>query len=109
MFLNHFLVGEANEINQRQKYVSLVGIFVLYFTIYRTVDKKFLKQIWDVYKKIPAVHLVGNILFFPEEFLLTKAPAISNLIDRRQVEAIKTARATYLNNCNQSLTKEAQR
>ena len=109
--LYDFLVGEVNEVNQRQKYVSLIGLFVLYVWIYRTVDKRFLKQIWDVYKRVPAIHLVGNIVLFPDEFLLTRAPdnSISNHIDRKQVEAVKTARVTYLNTWNQSLTKEAQR
>jgi len=104
-------IGEVNEVNQRQKYVSLIGLFVLYVWIYRTVDKRFLKQIWDVYKRVPAIHLVGNIVLFPDEFLLTRAPdnSISNHIDRKQVEAVKTARVTYLNTWNQSLTKEAQR
>ena len=68
-----------------------------------------MKQIWDVYKKVPAIHLVGNILLFPDEFLLSQAPPVANFLDRRQIEAVKTARVTYLNTCNQSLTKEAQR
>eukprot|EP00795_Rhopilema_esculentum_P002023 gene2023-17584_t len=102
-------IGEANEVNQRHKYVSLLGLFVLHLTIYRNVDKRFVKQIWDVYKKVPAIHLVGNILLFPDEFLLSQAPAVANFLDRRQIEAVKTARVTYLNTCNQSLTKEAQR
>eukprot|EP00794_Sanderia_malayensis_P006146 gene6146-6852_t len=102
-------IGEMNEINQRNKFVGLLGLYVLHFNIYRTVDKRFLKQLWDVYKKIPAVYLVGNILLFPEEFLFAKIPPIQKFFDQRQVAAVQTARLTSLNNCNSSLAKDAQR
>ena len=44
--------GETNEIDQRQKFVGLLGLFVLHFQIYRGVEKKFFKQLWEVYKKV---------------------------------------------------------
>ncbi|KAG9490492.1 hypothetical protein GDO78_006044 [Eleutherodactylus coqui] len=44
-------LGEASEIDQRDRYVGLCGLFVLYFHIFRTVDKKFYKSLLDVCKK----------------------------------------------------------
>ena len=44
--------GDKTEIDQRMRYVGLLGLFTLYFNIYQTLDKKFFKQLWDVYKKV---------------------------------------------------------
>jgi len=34
------------------RYVGVLGLFTLYFNIYQTLDKRFFKQLWDVYKKV---------------------------------------------------------
>uniref|UniRef100_A0A8D0GHR3 WASH complex subunit 4 n=1 Tax=Sphenodon punctatus TaxID=8508 RepID=A0A8D0GHR3_SPHPU len=44
-------LGEPSEIDQRDKYVGICGLFVLHFQIFRTVDKKFYKSLLDVCKK----------------------------------------------------------
>lgn len=49
--------GEPSEIDQRDKYVGICGLFVLHFQIFRTIDKKFYKSLLDVCKKV-------NALFF---------------------------------------------
>ena len=72
------------------------------------MDKKFLKLLWDIYKKVPAIHLAGNVILFPNEFLLRKIPALEKFVDKKQYDAVVTARQQYLTTCNQSLTKEAQ-
>jgi len=101
-------LGESNEIDQRHQYVGLLALYTLYYNIYRTVDKKFFKQIWDVYKKVPAIHLTGNILLFPDEFLLNNIQQIDKILDKRQIDAVGAARQQYLAAQNQALTKEAQ-
>lgn len=47
--------GEPSEIDQRDKYVGICGLFVLHFQIFRTVDKKFYKSLLDVCKKVSAL------------------------------------------------------
>ena len=44
--------GEANEIDQRLKFVGLIGLFILHFQIFRTLDKKVYKQLWDIYRRV---------------------------------------------------------
>ncbi|KAH1185632.1 hypothetical protein KIL84_018381 [Mauremys mutica] len=44
-------LGEPSEIDQRDKYVGICGLFVLHFQIFRTVDKKFYKSLLDIGKK----------------------------------------------------------
>ncbi|EDO43986.1 predicted protein, partial [Nematostella vectensis] len=101
-------LGEISEVDQRQRFVGLLGLFILHFQIYRGLDKKLFKQIWEVYKKVPAIHLVGDIMFFPNEFLLRKVPHLNKTMDRKQLSAVNASREAYLSNCNQNLAKDAQ-
>ena len=44
--------GESGEIDQRQSFVGFLGLYSLYVQIFRQVDKKFVKQIWEVHRKV---------------------------------------------------------
>uniref|UniRef100_A0A3Q2CBB9 WASH complex subunit 4 n=1 Tax=Cyprinodon variegatus TaxID=28743 RepID=A0A3Q2CBB9_CYPVA len=44
-------IGEPSEIDQRDKYAAVCGLFVLHFHIFRSVDKKLFKSLLDVCKK----------------------------------------------------------
>lgn len=101
-------IGELNEINQRHQFVGLLGLYTLHFNIYRVVDKKFFRQLWDVYKKVPAIYLTGNILFFTEQFLLKKIPQCEKIVDKKLIDSVEQARIQYLASNNQNLSKEAQ-
>ena len=45
-------VAEPNEMGQRKKLIGLCGIMVLYFQLYNFTDKKFVKTVWDLHKKV---------------------------------------------------------
>ncbi|KAL1765525.1 WASH complex subunit 7 isoform X1 [Sigmodon hispidus] len=101
-------LGEPSEIDQRDKYVGICGLFVLHFQIFRTVDKKFYKSLLDICKKVPAITLTANIIWFPDNFLIHKMPAAAKLLDRKSFQAIKIHRDTFLQQKAQSLTKDVQ-
>ncbi|MEJ1277161.1 WASH complex subunit 4 [Cricetulus griseus] len=101
-------LGEPSEIDQRDKYVGICGLFVLHFQIFRTVDKKFYKSLLDICKKVPAITLTANIIWFPDNFLIHKMPAAAKLVDRKSLQAIKIHRDTFLQQKAQSLTKDVQ-
>ena len=44
--------GESGEIDQRKSFVGFLGLYNLYVQIFRQVDKKFIKQIWEVHRKV---------------------------------------------------------
>ena len=46
------ITDEPHEVDQRQKVVGLLGLFVLHFQIYRGIDKKFFSKLWDIHKKV---------------------------------------------------------
>ncbi|KAB1269632.1 WASH complex subunit 4 [Camelus dromedarius] len=101
-------LGEPSEIDQRDKYVGICGLFVLHFQIFRTIDKKFYKSLLDICKKVPAITLTANIIWFPDNFLIQKIPAAAKLLDRKSLQAIKMYRDTFLQQKAQSLTKDVQ-
>ncbi len=99
-------IGEPSEIDQRQKFVGLCGLFVLFFNVFRIEEKKFFRSLWDIHKKIPAIHLVGNVLWFPTEFLVQHLPLLAKSFDKKTVSSIVMQRHTWLKQKNQSLVKD---
>ena len=45
-------IGEANEIGHRQKLVGFCGLLVLHNQVYNAPDRKVVRQVWDIYKKV---------------------------------------------------------
>uniref|UniRef100_G3PJT1 WASH complex subunit 4 n=1 Tax=Gasterosteus aculeatus aculeatus TaxID=481459 RepID=G3PJT1_GASAC len=101
-------IGEPSEIDQRDKYASVCGLFVLHFHIFRSVDKKFYKALLDICKKVPAVTLTANIIWFPDAFLVAKVPAAAKLMDKKSLLAIRAQRDVLLQQRAQTLTKDVQ-
>jgi hypothetical protein len=58
--------------------------------------------------QIPAVTLVGNILWFPEQFLLSHLTHMAELIDKKAQQTVQSRRQTYLQQKAQSLPKEVR-
>ncbi|XP_078343242.1 WASH complex subunit 4-like [Oculina patagonica] len=101
-------MSEPHEVDQRQKLVGLLGLFILHFQLYRGIDKKFFSKLWDIHKKVPSVHLAGDIMFFPNEFLLRRIPHLDKIVDKKQKVAVETSKEQYLTNCNQNLVRDSQ-
>ncbi|GFX14439.1 WASH complex subunit 4 [Trichonephila clavipes] len=100
-----FISGEANEFDARLKLPDVFCLFVLHFQLFRTTDKKFLKALWDVHKKVPAVPLIFNVLFFPDQFIITRLPVLARNIERKAQETVKLSKQNYLMQHNQNLSK----
>uniref|UniRef100_A0A672LRZ7 WASH complex subunit 4 n=1 Tax=Sinocyclocheilus grahami TaxID=75366 RepID=A0A672LRZ7_SINGR len=101
-------LGEPSEIDQRDKYTGVCGLFVLHFHIFRTVDKKIYKSLLDVCKKVPAVTLAANIIWFPDTFLISKVPAAAKLMDKKSIQSIRSSRDAFLQQKAQTLMKDMQ-
>lgn len=56
--------GEPSEIDQRDKYAGVCGLFVLHFHIFRCVDKKLYKALLDVCKKVAPCSWPASFLYF---------------------------------------------
>ncbi|XP_058950258.2 WASH complex subunit 4 [Pocillopora verrucosa] len=101
-------MNEPHEVDQRHKIVGLLGLFILQHQIYKGIDRRFFSKFWDIHKKVPAVHLVGDIMFFPNEFLLRRIPHLNKIVDKKQRQAVESSKEQYLTNCNQNLVRDAQ-
>ncbi|XP_067685139.1 WASH complex subunit 4-like isoform X2 [Haliotis asinina] len=101
-------MGEVNEIDQRYRFVGACGLYVLHFQIFRVLDKKLFKALWDIYKKVPCIHLIGNVVWFPNNFLTTKMPNLAQLLDRKAQSAVGPSQTAWLNARTQMLTKDIQ-
>ncbi|XP_020600408.1 WASH complex subunit 4-like, partial [Orbicella faveolata] len=60
--------GEPHEVDQRQKLVGLLGLFILHFQLYRGIDKKFFSKLWDIHKKVR--HTINKLLILIQELLV---------------------------------------
>ncbi|CAF0996554.1 unnamed protein product, partial [Didymodactylos carnosus] len=101
-------LGEFNEMDSRLKYVGICALYCLHYQLYRILDKKQLKPIWDVYKKIPIVYLVGNVSWMANKFLLEKIPQLMKLLDKKALQAVEQHRITYIQTKESALSKELQ-
>lgn len=101
-------LSESDRLDTRIRLVDLCCLYVLYFNLFRITEKKFFKSLWDTNKKVPAVSLVGNILWFPDMFLLMRLPHMAKIIDRRAQDAVKASRQFFLQEKNQNILKYTQ-
>eukprot|EP00057_Strongylocentrotus_purpuratus_P007399 XP_011661873.1 PREDICTED: WASH complex subunit 7 [Strongylocentrotus purpuratus] len=102
-------IGEVNETDQRLKYVGICGLYVLHYQIFRVIDKKVFKSLWDVYKKIPAITLTANIVWSANQFLLKSlSPHVARLIDRKAQHHVLQQTSLFLQQKSQNLLKEVQ-
>ena len=55
--------------------------------------------------QIPGIVLLGNILWFPNEFLQQYLPALCKTIDQKTMTNTTSSRLQWLNNMTSTLTK----
>ncbi|XP_043569200.1 WASH complex subunit 4 isoform X3 [Chiloscyllium plagiosum] len=101
-------LGEPSEIDQRDKYVGVCTLFVLHFQIFRTLDKKLYKSLMDICKKVPAITLTANIIWFADQFLLDKMAPAAKITEKKNLQTIKSQRETFLQQKAQTLSKDVQ-
>eukprot|EP00731_Ephydatia_muelleri_P001294 Em0001g1294a len=101
-------IGEINEMDQRQKFVGFCGLLVFQYQLYNVVDKKMLRAVWDVQRKLPAVHLLGNLVWFPGAFLMVQYPGLSKHLDKKVLSQSGSLTVEYLQAQDQSLARLSQ-
>ncbi|KAK3584050.1 hypothetical protein CHS0354_031097 [Potamilus streckersoni] len=101
-------IGESDELDHRYKFVGICGLYVLHFQLFRIMDKKVFKTLWDVYKKVPAIHLIGNVMWFPNQFLLAKIPQLTKIVDKKAAMTVRAHQDAWIQGKNQMLSREVQ-
>ncbi|EDV25801.1 uncharacterized protein TRIADDRAFT_24562 [Trichoplax adhaerens] len=100
----------AEEIDQRDNIIGICGLLVLHYHVFNLVEKKMVKSILEYAKKIPGVHVVGNIVWFISDFIINHWPPASNSknLDRKLITMANAAKSSYLTSASQSLSRDVQ-
>lgn len=63
--------GMIGETKHRTRIPSILCLAVFYTSLFRRneLDRKLVKQLWDIHKRIPALNIIGSIVFIPDVFL----------------------------------------
>ena len=102
------LSSSSSSSNASKEIVGICGLFVLHFQIFRNLDKKFFKQLWDSHKRAVGVTLWGNVFFLPNEFLLAKLPQFHIVVDKKSRAQLIATRDAFTRDKNANLEKETQ-
>lgn len=86
-----------------QFWLEVNVMFVLDYHLYGTLDRKICKRLLDVNKRASACVLSGNILWYPEKFLLKHIPSLTKQIDLKN---LSNTRLTQIAIRSQNLPKE---
>ncbi len=63
--------------------------FDMYLHISDLTDKKFFKSLWEVHKKVPVLHLYGDVVWFPNDFFSKTVPTMVKLIKNPDVPSFQ--------------------
>ena len=98
----------SNVSSSAKKFVDICGLFVLHFQIFRNLDKKFFKQLWDTHKRMVGATLWGNVFFLFNEFLLAKLPQFQGMADKKSKAQLVATRDSFARDKNANLERETQ-
>ncbi|CAI8002431.1 WASH complex subunit 4 [Geodia barretti] len=101
-------IGEPNESGQRQEVMALCCLLVLQHQIYNTYDTKLTKQVWDLHKKLPVIHVVGNLLWSHNVFMHQNLPYLKKVVERKQLQHPAESIKLYLSDRGPNLPRLAQ-
>lgn len=106
-FINQMLTElERDDENMcfTQIWLEVNAVFVLKYYIYGDFEKKIFKRLLEVNKKSCACTLFGNIVWYPEKFLVKHIPSLEKQLD---FKALRNFRLTQITTRSQNLQKDS--
>ncbi|XP_018567265.1 WASH complex subunit 4 isoform X2 [Anoplophora glabripennis] len=106
-YLNHLLdtlEKDTEHVLFVHQWLKLNVLFVFYLNIFGTSDKKLIKRTLELDKKVSACTLIGNILWYPEQFLLKHIQNSEKYINEKTVDSYRLSILQYK---SQTLPKES--
>lgn len=108
-FTSYIGSGTSNE--NPKNLLGLVGFFLIYSSIFNdlgTQEKKIFKDIWSLHKRLPVVHIFGNVYWDVGEFLRVNAGKLLQQCGIKAPEKdIDAAKKTSLTSLDSSLETSA--
>ncbi|XP_075262922.1 WASH complex subunit 4-like isoform X1 [Convolutriloba macropyga] len=89
-------IVKNSELAARSSLVNLIMLFCLHYHLFRELDTKMNKRVWDIMKKTAAINLYGPIVWYAPEFVLNMIPPSGKNVDKKVLAAIDTNRKNGL-------------
>uniref|UniRef100_A0A8D8VB21 WASH complex subunit 7 n=1 Tax=Cacopsylla melanoneura TaxID=428564 RepID=A0A8D8VB21_9HEMI len=88
-------------------FVKVCMLYVFHINTYGMNDKKLFIKAWECFKKFTSVTIYCNIVWFPDVFFEQHVTInIANIIDKRNVNAIRSIRDSYILQAHENIFKE---
>ncbi|VDK70090.1 unnamed protein product [Litomosoides sigmodontis] len=97
----------ADDIPDKRHLMAIVALTLCNMFVFRTVDKKVMRVIWNSYKKLPLFHLFGYVIWCPCEFMLENITDVDRVIDKKMIAAMTSAKSTQFVQTMEALSREA--
>lgn len=94
---------KEEDIRYEEMWLQLNVIMAFFCNIFGNNDKKIIKRLLDLNKKISACPLIGHIMWYPEQFLLKHVQSMAKYLDEKNIESY---RLNYINTTVQNFPKD---
>jgi len=99
------LPEEMYDARQGEQFITICALFAAFEMIFKQHDqKKIFKTLWEITRKIPMVHLSGNVSWCSAEFLIEKFPAYARSLSSDW----KKIYQEYLKNLDKNIAETIQ-
>ncbi|XP_045494622.1 WASH complex subunit 4 [Colias croceus] len=102
--LDKFIQDKPNSDNM-YKCIKINALFVLNCHLFSNNDKKLFKSLSEINAKAHSIYIIGNAIWFPEQFLHRYIPSLSTNSNKLS-QAMLKARQAYMNSKKLSLAKD---
>ncbi|EJD75121.1 WASH complex subunit 7 [Loa loa] len=97
----------TDDMPDKRYLMAIVALALCHMFMFRTVDKKMMRIIWNSYKKLPLFHLYGYVIWSPCEFMLENLAEVDRVIDKKMIAAMTTAKSAQFIQNMEALPREA--
>nr|XP_002122062.1 WASH complex subunit 4 [Ciona intestinalis] len=101
-------LADPTQTEHHLQFVGLCALFTLHYLIFRNLDRKLFRQMWDSYKKLPCVTLAGHVTWFVDEYFADNLPKTCKAVDSKMPDQAVQSRGVWLSGKVQAIQRECQ-
>ncbi|CAL4067501.1 unnamed protein product, partial [Meganyctiphanes norvegica] len=100
--------GEGWWFDHQPLLVAVTSIAMLHHALFDTQDKKMMKALVNLYKKVPCVTLAGSVVWMGERYIAATTPGLAQAFERKTKETLSSHRTSHLAAKVAAIAKEEQ-
>uniref|UniRef100_A0A158Q8R7 WASH-7_N domain-containing protein n=1 Tax=Elaeophora elaphi TaxID=1147741 RepID=A0A158Q8R7_9BILA len=97
----------VDDMPDKRHLMAIVALALCHMFIFRTVDKKMMRIVWNSHKKLPLFHLFGYVIWSPCEFMLENLTEVDRIIDKKMIATMSAVKSAQLVQNMEVLPREA--